>query len=81
MRATIIEANTEIFDFVTFNAADNATGQINFSATKLGNPLTGTFRAATIRFRAQVAVDPTEVIFVWSGARLWSRGPSGVTRR
>jgi len=75
--ATSIEANIDLFDFVTFNAADNTTGQINFSATRLDASLTGNFTAATIRFRAKAAVDATDVIFVRSGARISELYQSG----
>jgi len=67
-----IELNTSVFGSATFNSVDNATGQINFSASKYESPyLTGTFIAATIRFKAKAAVDATSVTFVRSGAR-WS---------
>jgi len=65
--ATSIEANSDLFDFVTLNAANNTTGQINFSATKFNGSLTGSFTAATIRFRAKVKVDVTDVVFAQSG--------------
>ncbi len=67
--ATSIEANAEIFSFITINSVDNSTGKINFSATQLGSPLTGTFTVATIRFRAKPAIDTTDITFVRSGAR------------
>ncbi|MGQ9493788.1 MAG: C1 family peptidase [Anaerolineae bacterium] len=49
-----IEVNGEYFDYVTINSANNATGQIDLWAgvglTKV--PPSGTFRVATIRFKA-----------------------------
>jgi YVTN family beta-propeller protein len=70
--AASIELNAAVFGAATLNAADNATGRINFSASKFESPyLTGVFRAATIRFRAKAAVTSTQVRSVRSGAR-WS---------
>lgn len=68
--ATTIEVNTEVFDLVTFNVVDNTAGRINFSATRLGNPPVGPFRVATVRFKAEEAVDATSVTFVRTGARI-----------
>ena len=67
-----IELNTDVFSSATFNSVDNATGQINFSASEYDSPyLTGSFKVATIRFKAKAAVESTSINFVQSGAR-WS---------
>ena len=67
-----IELNTDVFSNATFNSVDNATGQINFSASKYDSPyLTGSFTVATIRFKAKAAIESTSLNFVQSGAR-WS---------
>ena len=66
-----IELNTAVFSSATYNVANNATGQIDFSASKFESPyLTGAYKAATIRFRAKAAVASTELAFVRSGARV-----------
>jgi len=67
-----IELNTDVFSNATFNSVDNATGQINFSASEYDSPyLTGSFTVATIRFKAKAAVESTSINFARSGAR-WS---------
>jgi len=69
--ATSIELNTDVFPSATFNTVDNATGQINFSATRFDSSLSGSFTTATIRFRVKAAaVDTTEVVFTRSGPRM-----------
>jgi outer membrane protein assembly factor BamB len=69
--ATSVELNTVVFSSATFNAVNNITGQINFSASKYESPyLTGSFTAATIRFRAKAAVASTDVVYVQNGARM-----------
>lgn len=72
-----------MFQGATFNAVDNAAGQINFSATKFDGSLSGVFTAATVRLRVKAVVAATDVIFVRSGARmsdLYQGGePLGVT--
>ncbi|MEO0073953.1 MAG: LamG-like jellyroll fold domain-containing protein [candidate division WOR-3 bacterium] len=70
--ATSIELNTAVFGSATLNAVNNATGQINFSASKFESPyLTGSFAAATVRLRAKTPISSTNVRFARSGAR-WS---------
>ena len=70
--ATAIELNAAVFVSATHNAVNNASGQIDFSASRIGNPyLSGSFKAATIRLRAKVIVPATDVIFVRSDTR-WS---------
>ena len=62
--ATSIELNTAVFGGATVNSVDNATGRINFSASKATAPfLSGAFTAATVRFRAKAAVGSTPVSF------------------
>jgi murein DD-endopeptidase MepM/ murein hydrolase activator NlpD len=69
---TSIELNTAVFNSSTTNSVNNTTGQINFSASKYDSPyLTGSFKAATIRFKAKAAVTSTSVVFVRSETR-WS---------
>jgi len=75
--ATTIEPNTDLFDFVTLNTSDNATGQTNFSATSFDSPLTGSFTVATVRFRAKVEVYVTDMTLVRSGARISDLYQSG----
>ena len=60
IRSTAIELNAAVFSSATINSVDNTGGQINFSASKPDSPyLTGSFTAATIRFRAKAAVTNT----------------------
>jgi YVTN family beta-propeller protein len=62
--ATSIELNTGVFGSATVNAADNQTGQIDLSASVYLSPyLTGAFRAATIRFKAEAVVTGVDVRF------------------
>ena len=51
---------------------NNASGQIDFSASRIENPyLSGSFKAATIRLRAKGIAPATNVIFMRSDTR-WS---------
>jgi hypothetical protein len=68
--ATTIESNATVFSGATTNTVDNTAGRIDFSASKYSSPyLTGSFSAATIRFRAKAAVESTPINFMRSGVR------------
>jgi hypothetical protein len=67
--ASAIELNTGM-PAPTYNVVDNKAGQINFSATKLQGPfLTGSLKAATIRFKTKGTVPTTSITFVRNAAR------------
>ena len=71
----------ETLDFVARNRFNNHSGQINLDAAKLGNPASGTFTFATIRFRALVPTSNTSITFVkvWPAKmRVSKSGPSKV---
>ncbi|NJL32664.1 MAG: hypothetical protein HC893_00920 [Chloroflexaceae bacterium] len=71
--ATSIEANPLFAGDVTFNRVDNTTGQIDFSITRLDNPLpAGEYPVATIRYQVSTGAtvgDSTTISFIRSGAR------------
>lgn len=70
--ATSVEVNDDVFDSPTFNAVDNAVGQINLSASVFDSPyLSRSLRIATIRFRAKDTAGSTQIVFARSRAR-WS---------
>lgn len=76
--ATSIELNGAVFSGALVNSVDNAAGRIDFSASRFEEELTGSFTAATIRFRAKKAVDVTEVTFVRSVPRVSDLSQGGV---
>jgi hypothetical protein len=61
----------DAFNATIVNSADNALGQIDFAAGKLGAPFpTGSFELASIQFEALAPTDPTtSVVFNTSGLR------------
>lgn len=70
--STQIELNSNIFNLLTYNVVDNSIGQINASASQVSKPyLSGSFRFATIRFRAKELTGNVELRFIRNGAR-WS---------
>ncbi len=69
---TQIELNSDVFNLLTYNVVDNSIGKISASASQIFNPyLSGTFRFATIRFRAKELTGNIELKFIRSGVR-WS---------
>jgi hypothetical protein len=64
------ELNAAMFDKSTFNAVNNAAGQIDFSASRFAAPpLNGTLTMATIRFRVKAGVTASNIQFVRQGSR------------
>ncbi|MEI8083833.1 MAG: cohesin domain-containing protein, partial [Actinomycetes bacterium] len=62
---TTVEADLGALNTVLINGADNSTGQIRYDAGKLsGTSPTGTFRVATLRFKALAETAGTSVSYV-----------------
>lgn len=68
----VLELNTTIFPFATYNDVDNTLGQANLSASVFSSPyLSGTFRVASLWFTAKLPTSMTDIEVIRKGAR-WS---------
>jgi Dockerin type I domain len=62
--ASTITGDPSVLDFPLANSVDNTTGIVRYDAGKLAGAGTGTFRIATVRFRAlQLTAPDTPVLF------------------